>query len=196
VGRRGTLHAMRLGFGLGLAVVLGVGLLSCTSESEPPIYFDANYQVRCLDCQPRTADEPERDIALLDGEFDWRISCAVSRIAGEDSLTLTATHETERTSQRYGVRITRAILGDDQSSECRVRIIEGANTYEGACTSGEPTEELPCQVEFEREGGIIEGRVYCNRIRNEANLASYRYLVDPGSSDRAARIEVHNCSGL
>ena len=188
---------MRLGLGLGFAVVLGVGSLSCKSESTPPIYLDANYQLRCLDCQPRTGDEPEREIALLDGEFDWRISCAVSRISGKDSITLTATHDVERTSDRYGFRITRGVVGDDeQSDECRVRITEGANTYEGACTGDEPSEDAPCQIELEQEGAVIEGSIYCDRIPNSANLTSYRYLVDPGSNDRAAKFEIHNCEGL
>jgi len=185
---------MRLGLGLGLAVVVGFGALSCKSESTPPIYLDTDYQLRCLDCQPRTADEPEREVALLDGEFDWRVTCALSRISGNDSMNLVALHESERTSERYGIRVTRATVGEDeQSDECRVRITEGANTYEGACTSDEPSEDTPCQVEFEREGEIISGSVYCRRIPNMANLTSYRYLVDPGSNDKAAKLEVHNC---
>jgi hypothetical protein len=188
---------MRLGLGLGFAVVLGLGSLACKSESEPPIYLDTDYQVRCLDCTPRTSDDPEREVALLDGEFDWTISCEIQRISGSDSMTLVATHESKRTSERYGLRISRANVGEDeQSDECEVRIIEGANTYEGACTADDPSAELPCQIDFDQEGEVIEGTIYCNRIPNEANLSSFRYLVDPGSNNRAARLEVHNCTGL
>lgn len=188
---------MRLGIGLGFAVVCCLAQAACKTESSPPIYLDANYQVRCLDCEPRTGDDPERDIALLDGEDDFKITCDVKRISGKRSMTLVVSHNSERESSRYGFRITRANIDDvDQPGECKIRVTEGANVYEGACTGGEPSTEQPCTVEFDRKAEIVEGRVYCDKIPNQANLASFRYFLDPGSNDDPMKFEVHNCTGL
>jgi hypothetical protein len=170
---------------------------ACKTESSPPVYFDANYQLRCLDCEPRTGDDPERDIALLDGEEDFEITCNVKRISGKRSITLVVNHDAERESARYGIRITRAnIDSGDQPDECEIRVTEGANVYEGACTGGETSTEQPCSVSFDRKAEIVEGSVYCDKIPNQANLASFRYLLSPGSNDKPMKFEVHNCSGL
>jgi hypothetical protein len=170
---------------------------ACKTESSPPIYLDANYQLRCLDCEPRTGDDPERDIALLDGENDFKITCDIKRISGKRSMTLVVDHNAEKESSRYGIRITRAnIDADEQPGECKVRVTEGANIYEGACTGDEPSTEQPCTVKFERKAEIVEGRVYCDKIPNQANLASFRYLLDPGTNDKPMKFEVHNCTGL
>jgi hypothetical protein len=182
---------------LGFVVVCSLGGAACKSESTPPIYLDADYQLRCGDCEPRTGDDPEREIALLDGEFDFKISCDVKRISGKRSMTLTATHAADKQSERYSIRITRAnIDASEQPDECKVRITEGANTYEGACTGDDPTTEQPCKVSFDHKAEIVSGSVFCDKIPNQANLASFRYLVDPGSDDKAMKLAVHNCTGL
>jgi hypothetical protein len=159
--------------------------------------LDADYQLRCRDCEPRTSDDPEREIAYLDGEFDFKITCDVRRISGKRSLNLVVAHDAERQADRFGIRVTRANIDDgDQSGECKVRINEGANIYEGACTGDDPTTEQPCKVSFDRKDEIVEGSVYCAKIPNQANLASFRYLVDPGTEQRAMKLAVHNCTGL
>jgi hypothetical protein len=187
---------MRLGLGFSIAVVCSVSVLACKSESDPPIYLDANYQLRCLDCQGRS-DDPEREITYLDGEFDFKISCEVRQIGGERSMNLEAQYQGGRSSERYGLRILRANIEErEQNDECRVRVHEGDNTYEGACTGETPSGEAPCQVSFERKNEIVEGSLYCDRIPNLGNLSTYRYLVEPGSMNRAAKFEVHNCEGL
>lgn len=188
---------MRLGISLGFVVVCGLGAVACKTESNPPIYLDADYQLRCRDCEPRTGDDPEREIALLDGEQDFKISCEVKRISGKQSMTLNVVHEADRASNRYGIRITRANIDEsDQSSECKVRITEGANTYEGACTGDDPSTEQPCKVSFDRKEEIVSGSVYCDKIPNQGNLSSFRYLVDPGTDTKAMTLAVHNCTGL
>jgi hypothetical protein len=188
---------MRLGISLGFAVVCSLGQVGCKTESTPPVYLDANYQLRCVDCEPRTGDDPEREVALLDGESDFVISCDVKRISGKQSLSLSFTHDVSRSSERYGIRITRAnIDADDQSNECKVRITEGANIYEGACTGDDPTTEQPCKVSFTHKDEIVSGSIYCDKIPNQGNLASFRYLVNPGSDTKAMKLAVHNCTGL
>lgn len=188
---------MRLGISLGFVVVCSLGGVACKTESSPPVYLDADYQLRCRDCEPRTGDDPEREIALLDGEFDFKITCEVKRISGKRSMNLVVAHDAERQADRYGIRITRGNIDEgDQSDECKVRINEGANIYEGACTGDDPSTEQPCKVSFDREGEIVEGSVYCDKIPNQANLASFRYLVNPGSDTKAMKFAVHNCTGI
>src|SRR5262252_6754961 len=120
---------MRLGISLGLAVVCALAWSACKSEATPPIYLATKYQLRCLDCPQHSPDDPERDIALLDGEYGFKIECKVSEISGKLSLTLDALHDSEHQNERYGFRLTRVNIADDeQSSECAVRVIEGVNT--------------------------------------------------------------------
>jgi hypothetical protein len=188
---------MRLGISatLGLVLVCSLGG-ACKSESTPPIYVDADWQLRCRDCEPRTADDPERKVAYLDGEFDFKITCDVKEISGKPSMTLVVAHDSDRQSERYGIRITRANIEGDQPDECKVRINEGANIYEGACSGDDPTTEQPCKVSFDQKDQIVEARVYCDKIPNQANLASFRYLVDPGTDEKPIKLAVHNCTGL
>jgi len=195
---RGTLAPMRLGLSLGLVVVCGLGAFACKSESDPPVYLDAEYQLRCLDCTPATADSPEHEIQLLDGEFDWRVECDVRSIGGRPTLTVNAQYLPGRESDEYGFKFTRVAIGEDeeQTDVCTIAVTEADNTYEAGCTSGDPTGDKRCQVSFERKDEIVEGTVYCNKIPNPRFLQTYRYLVGPGSMTRGAKIAVHNCEGL
>jgi hypothetical protein len=181
---------------LGTSILLGLSLFGCKSESDPPVYLDAAYQLRCIDCQPRTADDPQREVKLLDGEEGWTITCSVSPVGGKPAVTFNASYRGERSSESYGLRVTRAPIGGDPSDACLVRVVEGANTYEGKCTADDPDDQRPCKVDFEQDGNIVEGRVYCDRIPNNVNLSSFRYLVDPGSRDDSAKLQIHNCEGL
>jgi len=188
---------MRLGISWGFAVVCALGWSACKSEEEPPVYLETEYQLRCLDCQPSTSDEPERDIALLNGEFDFTVTCDVTRVGGERSMTLTAAYKARSSEDRYGFRITRGdIDSKEQTDECEVQVLEGANTYEGICTGDDPSDDKPCKVTFKPDGEIVEGTMYCDKVKLLGAPSNFRYLVDPGSSDKPAKFEVHNCSGL
>jgi hypothetical protein len=188
---------MRLGISWSFAVVCVLGSFACKSTDEPPVYLDADYQVRCLDCQPRTADEPEREVALLNGEFDTTVTCAISRVGGERSMTLTMGYKTSSTEQRYGFRITRGdIDSEEQTDECEVQILEGANTYKGTCSGDDPTENVPCKVTFKPDGEIVNGTMYCEKMTLVGAPTNFRYLVDPGTTDKSAKFAVHNCSNL
>lgn len=187
---------MRLGISLGFVVVCSLGA-ACKSESTPPVYLDTDYQLRCEDCMPRTSDDPEREIKLLDGENDFTITCTVKRISGKDSMDLRVQHDVEGDRNDYGIRLTRVNVGEDeQSDECHVRVTEGNNQYEGDCTGGDPSTTQPCTVSFSRKDQVISGTVYCDKIPNQANLASFRYLVSPNSDDKGLKLAVHNCEGL
>src|SRR5262245_23210287 len=98
---------------LAATVSIGLGLSGCKSETDPPIYLETSYQVRCIDCVPRTSDDPRRRIMLLDGEEDWSISCSVATVGGKPTVTLNAAN-----SDDYGLRITRATIGGDPSDAC------------------------------------------------------------------------------
>jgi hypothetical protein len=176
--------------------LLALAAAGCRSESDPPIYLDTDYQLRCIDCQPRTADEPERDVALLDGEEGWTVSCSISELSGRPAMTMTAVYQGEQRDETHGIRIKGAHIEGDVTDSCEVRVVEGANTYEGKCTSDEPTEAAPCQVKFRKKDNVVEGGVFCSKIPNTASLTSFRYLVEPGSRDESAPVAVHNCVGL
>lgn len=189
---------MRLGIGWSFAVVGALSALSCKPDYDPPVYLEAKYQVRCLDCEQHAADEPARDIAQLDGEFDMTIECTVSKINSKRSLNLNVSYKPSSTEQRYGIRINRLNIDDKtQSDECEVQVVEGANTYKGTCTGDAPDEGKPCQVSFKPdEDNIVKGSLYCKRIPLVGSPVNYRYVVDPGTNDKPAKFEIQNCDGL
>jgi hypothetical protein len=182
-----------------MSAVLGLGLVvsACSSDGPATVYIALSYQVRCLDCQPRTADDSPHPIKNVDGEIGLSLDCEVRRLADARRVTFSANHQSSDNTQNYAIRVTNGSLdGDESDGPCDVQIIEGANTYEGACGSDEPTTDRPCQATFEVKDGVVRGGVFCNKLPNMSNLTSTRYLVAPGTSTDPATFEVYGCSGL
>jgi hypothetical protein len=189
---------MRLPLAIGPLVL--ILLAACKSESEPPVYLEADYQLRCIDCDPRMPDAPIREVALLDGEEGWKISCSIKELSGRPAMTLDARYQGERADDKHGLRITRAHIGGDVNDQCVVRVTEGVNEFEGGCTKGDPDPEanMPCKVSFKvYDQQIIRGNVLCDQLPQPAAQTNFRYLVKPGGKrDQGMSFEVYNCEGL
>lgn len=171
--------------------------LACAEEDPPPLYVDVNYQVRCVDCEPRSADDAARDVRAIDGELGFNVECSVTERSGDRLLTFRAAYmDAERPSRNYGISLVQANLeGGDPGGSCIVVVSEGNNTYEGGCTADEPDDGNPCQVELEAEDGIVTGTILCESVPNKNSAMITRHLVDPNSED-PAEFEVHGCRGL
>lgn len=176
---------------LALCVGIGLALLvaGCTSTEDAPVYMETRYQVRCMGCVPFSPDDPVRTIETLDGETGVEIECAVD---GRNRLSFSAR------SEEYYFALNNAELADESfpGDSCRVRVREGGNTYEGACTTGEPNEDTPCRVDLTVEGDTATGSILCERIPNRANPTQTRFVVAPGARDMPAEFTVNGCKGL
>jgi len=168
-----------------LALVLGLSVAACTEEDPAALFADVSYQVRCLDCEPRTADGPERDLAVVDGDG---ASLRCESNGGLVSLEI----ETED----YAFKIMNARLGNDPGSQCEVRVKEGINEYRGFCKPEGSDDEQPCEVELTADGSGFMGRVFCSQIRHHLTASLFRYVVAPGTNDEPAEVVASGCAGL
>jgi hypothetical protein len=168
------------------ALALVLTCAACSEEDPAALYADVNYQVRCLDCEPRVADDPERDLAVVDGEQDSSLRC--ESVGGLVSL--------EIETSEYAFKILNARLGNDPGDQCEVRVKEGINEYRGFCKAEGSDDEQPCEVELTADGSGFVGRVFCNQIRHHLSNTLLRYVVAPGTTDEPAEVVASGCSGL
>lgn len=157
----------------------------CSEEDPAALFADVNYQVRCLDCEPRTADDPERDLSVVDGDG---ASLRCESVGGLVTLVIEAGN--------YAFEIHNARLGNDPGGQCEVRVTEGSNEYRGACKAEGSDDAQPCEVELNADGTGFVGRVYCDQIRHHRSASLFRYVVAPGTGDEPADVVASGCSGL
>jgi hypothetical protein len=169
-----------------LLVALALVFTACSEEDPAALYADVNYQVRCLDCEPRVADDLERDLAVVDGEQGSSLRC--ESVGGLVSL--------EIETSAYAFKILNARLGSDPGDRCEVRVKEGINEYRGGCKAEGSGDAQPCEVELTADGSGFVGRVYCDQIRHNLTSSLFRYVVAPGTRDEPAEVVASGCSGL
>lgn len=170
---------------------------ACTEEDPPPLYLEVDYQVRCFDCQPVAPDDAVRRVQALDAQDGFRVECNVAERSGGRLLSFTAAYtDAEASRNNYSFGVFQANLDEaNPGSACRIVVSEGSNTYEGACTASEPSDDEPCRLEVEEADGIVMGSVLCEHVPNRNAATVTRHLVAP-NSESAARFEAHGCRGL
>ena len=182
--------------GFWLWLSCSVGVLGCTSDTAPTVYVGMSYQVRCIDCQPRALDDAARNVKAVDAESGYKLSCKVDNDGGTRRVGFSIVHDSAKSDQSYSLSVSHANLTDEESDgPCSVRVVEGANTYEGACGSDDPSEDRPCKISFEVKGGVIHGSLYCAKLQSDATSGILRYVTAPVSRD-AAEFEIHGCTDL
>lgn len=151
-----------------LATLLGsVPLLwasACNNTDPIPVYFDLNYQVGCV--RPECTNvfhEPERIVMSVDGVDGYQNTCEAQNVEGATLVNLSAKLGSQQTFQISGALI--GVPGNVGSS-CRVLIVEGNNTFEGACSTAAPTPAVPCQLTNfgPNASGLLTGSLYCDNI--------------------------------
>jgi hypothetical protein len=171
--------------------------IACADEDPPPLYVETDYQVRCIDCEPRAADDVVRHVRALDGQDGFRVECTVTEREGDRLLTFSAVYtDPERPNRSYSFGVVQAnIDAADPGGSCRVTVSEGNNSYEGDCTADSPNDEEPCELQLELEDEIVIGSVLCENVPNKNTAMITRHLVEP-NGDEPAEFEVHGCRGL
>jgi hypothetical protein len=176
---------------------LGFGVLACTSDTSPTVYVDLAYQVRCNDCQPRVTDESAHSIKAVNGENGLDLRCRAESSSGVKRVNIRAAHFSELSTENYAFTIENGSLeGDESDGPCRVEVIEGNDTFLGACSTDEPSEDFPCKVTFNIDKGVVKGTAYCYRITKVGVPSEFRYVVLPGERAEAATFQAYGCEGL
>jgi hypothetical protein len=183
------------------ALLLGLGcaVMACSSDTTPVIYMDLQYQVRCLDCEPRGPDDAAHKIKVVEGEDDYNLNCTVVRSGGVRRVTFTASRLDKKdssSSRVFEVRSASLDGDDNDASQCQVHVVEGDNTYDSTCSSDDPSGDTPCQATLSEKGGIISGSLFCDKIPNLVSATTSRYVVKPASTSDGAPFKIYGCKGL
>ena len=168
--------------------------LGCTEDDPAALFIDFNYQVRCIDCEPRSNDDPARDVHAVDGEDGLTLTCSAIDRGGDRLVSFSIEHTDPKTGGvDYSFSLDQANLdSSDPGAGCRVNVKEGSNSYEGNCTGKEATEDEPCIVKLEKAGDGVTGSLHCVHIPNKAQPTIQRYIV-AGGKESAAKFEVTGC---
>ena len=155
--------------------------LACVNSDPAPVFVDVSYQLRCIDCEPRTADDSAHTINALDGENGFRVTCDSQRQGKDRLVTFSAgVTDSKHPSNSYAFKIFQADVDkSDPGSSCHTQVVEGSNSYDGPCSSGEPSSDRPCQLKLKLKDGVIKGSVLCNAIPNRNDSMLTRHLVSP-----------------
>lgn len=187
-----------------LLLAVAITAADCSNVDPAPLFIDVDYQVRCIDCEPRSPDDPKRRIMTLDGDNGYQLDCHASVVGTDRVLSFSAKYDDpEASAKNHSIEVLQVGYEEkDPGSKCEVRVRERSNRYIGKCTDGDPTPDTPCQVKLKVEDGIVKGSLFCIGIPNEAIESSVRYLVhsddpDPMADDRVpATFEVQGCTGI
>jgi hypothetical protein len=165
-------------------------LIACSNQDPAPMFVEVSYQVRCINCSPRAADDSPHAVTALDGENGFHVSCDIEQPAKDRLISFSVQNG------NYAIKILQAALDKPSpGTNCSVVVIEGSNTYRGACTDGSPTADEPCQVKLGVSHGNVTGTLLCENIPNDSDATVMRHVVKPGT-DQPTAIEVDGCSGL
>jgi hypothetical protein len=167
---------------------------ACKNEDPAALFLDFDYQVRCVDCVPRSNDDPAREIHAVDGEDDLTIDCSTIEREGDRLVSFSLEHfDTKLGEVDFSLSVEQIDLDSgDPGAGCQVVAKEGSNVYEGDCTDGDPNDDQPCSIELEQEGDGIRGTLHCVHIENKAQPTLRRHITAPGV-DEPAEFEVTGC---
>jgi hypothetical protein len=196
---------------LGLFTILTslLGLAGCGDPNAGALFADVQYATRCDDTLG-CGGSADRDVC----GFNRSDPCIED--APEATLSCTVTEsETSRTisfSARQGPAsisvesLTVPLVGGSASGgACRVRVVEGANTYTGGCGGSEPNEAQPCRISnvsfYDDEGNpTFEGDLFCQFLQNQSNPTLAIEVTakgnGPGPASSPGTFRFANCTGL
>jgi hypothetical protein len=177
-------------------------VVSCSSADAPAVFIDIDYQIRCLECEPRSPDDAKRQIETLDDDMGYAVDCNVTGSGKNQVVSFSLSFDSDGVAKDHSIEAKEVPLGGGEpGSKCIVRVKEIANTYAGKCASDEPEPGAECRIETKLEGDVITGTVLCANMPNASIESSTRHLVlsEFGSMHEdltPAEFELHGCAGL
>ena len=190
-------------------------LLVCScGGDDPPTFAELKYQVRCpvnplAGC---SRDGEQVDVFGYDGEPNdpqgspegsVSVSCDFSH--NGDSRDFSFSVMVGSGAEAPSVRLFGATVNDAGvvGGDCRLRVKDVTNTYEGACSSNPPSPEIPCQLgtvnlaEGE-DGPEVTTTILCQDITAATNPTQLRRDVEAGvpfPRETPASVRLIRCTG-
>lgn len=182
-----------------LLVLVAGGTLGCTSESEARLFAQASWKVRCsADAEGGCVDAQPHDVAALDGEDGFDLSCSVNEFDGNRRITFSIKQGVEYSLTLRNI-IVPPIGGAPIGNSCSIQMLE-ENYFEGACGGEPPNEVQPCQVSLiqfseEADGPTLRGKLLCRSLPGRAVPDHKRDVASADDLDAAVDFRFVNCSG-
>ncbi len=177
-----------------LASAAGFVLSSCGTNTPPPTYVEATWQVRCLrfDGTPMTTgctQPPQRGVYGYDGTERQDVVCSIAERGMVRTINFSAYGQGED-GVRFGIVLANATIpaaGGTPTSSCTFSFSYG-NQYQARCGGADPSPEQPCQVRNITFGELdgsstMRVEVYCVEAPNTADSSIRRGVSEPGSGD-------------
>lgn len=170
--------------------LVGLALSSCGTNTPPPVYVEASWQVRCLrfDGTPLMGcTEPaQRDIFAYNGDMQQRVTCQIREMGAVRTINFTAAGRSEGVA--YSISLQNASIpaeGGAPSGACTFSFSDG-NTYSAPCGPAEPTAAQPCQIRQIRFGEFegsptMQTEIYCVEAPATVDSTIHRGATLPGS---------------
>lgn len=192
---------------------IGLSLLclaGCGDPNSGVLFADIQYATRCE--MTHGCDAPhDRDICgfnhsdpCVEDAPEPTLSCSVVETDTTRTISFSA-----RQGSGFSLSVSNLQVpfagGSASGGDCRVTVVEGANTYTGLCGGSNPSEAQPCQIEgvtFTDDMGnpTFEGHIFCQFLKNQANPTLAIEVTAPGSgptpAGTPARFRMANCRGL
>lgn len=189
---------------------VGLSLVSIAGCGDPhagALFIDTQYATRCD--MTRGCDMPhQHDFCGFaddpcEGTPEVTVSCSVDEADTQRVISFSARAE----GSSISVQNLIVLNGSNAASggPCRVSIVEGANSYSGACGGSEPSEAQPCRINniaFVDDMGnpTFSGDIFCQFLPNSASPALQIEVTSNGSRAEDLTNPGHfrfaNCSGL
>jgi hypothetical protein len=176
------------------AFAAGSALSSCGTNTPPPVYVEATWQVRCLrfDGTPMTSgctEPPQRSVFGYNGTDQQQVACSIREAGAVRTINFRAFGR-GADGVSFGLTLANASIpaaGGSPSGACTFSFNED-NVYSAPCSGVEPSMMTPCQV-----GNITFGEldgsqtmrveVYCIEAPATADSTIHRGISLPGSGD-------------
>lgn len=195
-----------------VSLALGLfGVTGCGVEGGS-LFADIQYATDCQDTGGCTA--ARRDVCGIDQGDACEgvpgvasLTCSVVEASDGSTrlLNLSATQGSD-----FSLRIGQALFdiggGAARGASCTVTVVDGANTFTGACGSAAPNDTQPCQLDnvvFEEDvEGIptITGHLFCIGLQHSSNpsLSIEFHQTGFAAADAIApgTFRIQNCDGL
>ncbi|HJL20010.1 MAG TPA: hypothetical protein RMH99_30375 [Sandaracinaceae bacterium LLY-WYZ-13_1] len=182
----------------------------CGDPDAGKLFVDIQYATRCDETLGCGGTE-ERDICginqgdpCIEGTPEVLASCSVSESESNRTVSFSAQQGAD-----FSIAVSGAIFpfagGSASGGSCTVTVVDGPNTYSGACGSSEPSEAQPCQISsvmfYDDMGNpTVEGSILCKNLSNRANPDLQIEVSTLGSGPDAANtpagFRLANCTGL
>lgn len=180
-----------------IALAAGSALSSCGTNTPPPVYAEATWQVRCLrfDGTPMPSgcsEPPVRGVFGYNGTDRQQVSCSILENGAVRTINFRAAGQ-GADGVPFSIALINASIptaGGTPSGSCTFSFSEG-NTYSAPCGGAEPSERQPCQVR-DIEFGELDGsttmraEVYCIEAPSTVDSNIHRGATLPGSGSGQA----------